>query len=277
MLRDAERLVFDALCRAHPDFAGGSVRWEDGPDPPDYVGTYEACARRIGVELGEWLNEAQMRGARLRERTEDSFLTAIRSEMEAPPQNVGQVCLSLRDGALHDGDAFQFRNELLDCIRRIDAAWTTEVERNNPSVYEFAEFSSFPCLQRYLTAIELRPAHRIPALEGVAWIVFSPSGCPYMPQPAVEALLRLLDKKTRKYSHLRVTVGLDELWLVAYWNQGLVYNTPFFAPGFGFQDVAGVAREAMAANPGPFQRVFLFNALPQDLDLTLIYPRLMGT
>ena len=273
MLREAEYLVFEVLCGAHPNFAGPGIRWENGPDPPDFVGTDQASGRRIGVELGEWLNEAQMRGVRRQERVEDSFLMAIRSEGETPPENIGRVWLSLKhEEALLAEEAGQFRAELFQCIHAIDLDWNRKLEGDNPQGYTHADFSSFPCLQRHLGGIEFQSALQIPAHEGISWVGFPPRGAPYTPKPAVDALLNLLEKKARKYAGLCAAVNLDELCLVAYWNQGLIYNTPFFAPGFGFDDVARLARKAVAGYPMPFQQVFLFNALPQDLDLARIYP-----
>ena len=55
-------------------------------------------------------------------------------------------------------------------------------------------------------------------------------------------------------------------------SQGLIYNKPFFAPGFGFEDVAQLAREAVAGQHGAVSENFLFNAIPHDLDLAPLYP-----
>jgi hypothetical protein len=272
MLRKEERLVFTALCQAHPDFAGATVNWEEGPDPPDYIGT-DPADHRIGVELGEWLNEEQMGDGKRQERAEDSFFAAIRSEQEDPPHNVGTVWVFLKEeGVLPPEDATQFRAEILECIRAVDTTWTRNPERDNPQDYDHIEFSAYPCLQKYLTALQFRSARRSQAHRGIAWVCFPPKGSPYTPKPAVDALLKLLEKKTKKYANLRAALNLDALYLVAYWNRGLIYNSPFLAGGFDFQDVARLAREAVARNPGPFQKIFLFNALPQDLDLAELYP-----
>jgi hypothetical protein len=272
MLRGEEKLVFAALCQAHPEFAGVMRRWEEGPDPPDFIGT-DPMGRRIGVELGEWLNQEQMRQSKLRERIEDSFLAAIRSENEEPPQHVGHVWLSLKEErVLPAEEATQFRDEILDCIRAADIASTGDPEWDSPQGHNYSDFSSFPSLQRYLTGLRFWSARRRGAYKGIAWVGFPSRGGPYTPKSAVDALLELLIKKTKKYADLYATANLDKLYLVVYWNQGLIYNTPFFAPGFGFQEIARLAAESLAGRAGPFQKILLFNALPQDLDLAQLHP-----
>jgi hypothetical protein len=141
------------------------------------IGT-DAAGRRIGVELGEWLNEEQRRDGKRQERVEDSFLAAIRSEDESPPENVGCVWLSLtHDSKLPVEEAEQFRAEILECI---------------------------------LASLHLRSARQIPACKGIAWVGFPPKGSAYTPKSAVHALLKLLVKKTKKDADLHPAVNLDQ-------------------------------------------------------------------
>src|SRR5215467_3819428 len=60
-----ERVIFEAFYRAAPDFAGCIIdEWKLSlpNDSPDILCIADN-ARRIGVELAEWLNEEQMREA----------------------------------------------------------------------------------------------------------------------------------------------------------------------------------------------------------------------
>ncbi len=58
--REHERALFAAFLNVDPEFAGERLAdWhqpEDERDFPDIIGT-SVTGRRIGVELGEWLNE----------------------------------------------------------------------------------------------------------------------------------------------------------------------------------------------------------------------------
>ena len=190
--RAEEKAVFDALCAAHPDFVGVGVVWQEGPDPPDLIGT-DGADRRIGVELGEWLNEEQMREGKRQERAEDSFLNAIRSEDEAPPGNIGCIWLSLaHERSLPVEEAEQFRAEILECLHVIDRS---TIDWTDPQGYDHSDFSSFPCLQRHLTGIHVRSASQIPAYKGGSLIGFPPKGGAYTPKSALDALLKLLRKR----------------------------------------------------------------------------------
>jgi hypothetical protein len=81
----------------------------------------------------------------------------------------------------------------------------------------------------------------------------------------------LIDKKTGKYSGLHGQQNLDELYLVAYYNNALFYNTPFLALGFGFREVADLVAPTVQSSHGVFQKVFLFNAIKQDQEAIMIW------
>src|SRR4051794_27041976 len=78
--RDHERALFKTFLALEPEFAGEPLAdWqqpEDEKDFPDIKGT-SVSGRKIGVEIGEWLNEDEMRAAKRKERTEAEFLAAI--------------------------------------------------------------------------------------------------------------------------------------------------------------------------------------------------------
>ncbi len=70
----------------------------------------------------------------------------------------------------------------------------------------------------------------------------------------------LYQKKAAKYIDLHAKENLNELYLIAYYNQGLFYNSPYETPYFDFNDVADVFKLWVAANSGRFQKVFLLDA-----------------
>src|SRR5436190_24302945 len=78
--RKHERAMFEGLLNTDPEFAGERVvEWhqpDDASDFPDVVCTSET-GRKIGIEIGEWLNETEVRTARDKEDRENSILQAI--------------------------------------------------------------------------------------------------------------------------------------------------------------------------------------------------------
>src|SRR5437773_12258458 len=90
MLRKEEKVIFEFFMKLMPDFAGRHVKWQPGNDPPDVLCIDDEGAR-IGVELGEWLNQGQMRVEKEAEIAEKSFRDALRSEEVPHPTNFGYV------------------------------------------------------------------------------------------------------------------------------------------------------------------------------------------
>ncbi len=272
MLRREERLIFRAFYDACPDFAGRVVDWKDGPDPPDLL-CEDSAGKRIGVELGEWLNEDQIRSNKRLERWQESFLTAIRSEDVSPPQNVGFVRLGPKARVLlPPAEAATFRHELLTLIQHVDRDWNYYSDCRSPQRVSLTSFPDFPCLARYLDDIRFYSRMHFDTFPGNPWIAFPTRGGFYSEDDAVEALLNLLRNKTAKYATLHAEHSLDELYLVAYYNKAILYNSPYFVPGFGLTEVAKIARAEVAKNPGAFQKIFLFDTTEPDLSPIQLWP-----
>ena len=273
-LRTKEELIFDAFNRAQPDFAGRPVDWELGADPPDIL-CIDDEGKRVGVELVEWLNEEQMKSSKIRERMEDSFMEVIRSKEIPPPSNIGLVWLSTKSlTPLRQADAEDFRKELLSLIERVDSDWGKNEDCNSPQGYFHRDFSGYPYLDRYLGSLRFWPRSRFNTSLGVRWVRFPNPTYAYTPQDAIDALREQLNKKTSKASYLDLhqRQNLDELYLLLYYDQGWIYNTPFNAPGFGFREIAEIAAQAAANNHGVFQKIFLFNSLYGDQEAVQLWP-----
>jgi hypothetical protein len=297
MLRYEEQLVFEEFMRCLPNFAGRAIKWQAGNNPPDIL-CVDSAGKRIGVELGEWLNKDQMQSSKKRERAEAPFLGVLRSEGVAPPKNIAEVWLTPTSVTrLRQQDTRTFPREIYKLVAEIDEAWPRDrieicsqglhlgsfpsgaavesswMNRHSLQGYFHKDFSSYPCLERYLNLACFIPSCGAPNCGlRLPWIFFKLSGGAYTPNDAVDALFRLLEKKTPKYVDLHIKEHLDELYLIAYYNKGLRYNTPFIAPGFGFGEIAAIAAGKMAKEPGPFQRVYLFNAIKQNLEVKQIWP-----
>jgi hypothetical protein len=271
MVSAGEKSIFQAFLDTCPDFAGRRLQCEPGADPPDFLGT-DATGKRVGIELGEWLHPDQMAASKAREREEESFTNVLRSEERDPPENILFVVMGKEGGvALRDGDADQFRTEAFACVQEFDSRWPENRDWQGPQRIFRRDLAAYRCLAKYLTSLTFFPRRDKRAVRGVAWLTFEGRGGAYTPQWAIEALLRLLRKKVSKYGDLHKEQGLDELYLVAFYDQALIHNTPFFGVNFGWDQVAQIVGAEVAKNPGPFQRIFLFNALPQDRRVTLIW------
>lgn len=272
MLRPEEKITFGNFRATYPEFAGRDVACQDGPDPPDFI-CVDSEGWRVGVELGEWLNPGQMAANVEREQQEDSFLDVLGSENEEPPKNIGLVWLGTRAGvALDKADAETFSREMYACIGDLDHRWPKNPEWHWPQGYVHTDFSKYSCLAKYIQTLHLRSREHYPTIRGSQWICFPARGGAYSPRDAVDVLLDLLRKKTAMYARLHQQERLDELYLVAYYDRALIYNTPYFAPGVTLVDVARLAAAEVARCPGPFQKVFLFNALPQDRQVIQLWP-----
>lgn len=261
-----EAANFTAFYSARPNFAGralASIQW--GGDPPDVL-CLDAQGKRIGVELVQWVNERQMAVSKARHKLEESYRLAIRSSYEQPPVNIGMIFIYTKDTLLAPGNAPTFRNELYKVIEAVDAAWLAQPEWDDPQGYPFTDFSAHPCLAQHLERLVFlahgRP-HK-PAL-GSEWIAFEAHGGAYTEQWMLNALLDNIKRKAIKYaktnSNLKLQQQLDEFYLLAYYDEAVLHNTPYHVPGFGFKEVAAAVARQLAANPHPFNKVFLHSPI----------------
>jgi|WetSurMetagenome_2_1015567.scaffolds.fasta_scaffold127523_2 hypothetical protein len=255
-----EKIIFAFFQKCKPDFAGTPVTYVPGNDPPDFVCT-DANGRRIGIELGEWLNEQQMKSGKEREALEKSYMGVIQSEKTSHPQNIGTVWIGPKEMTiLKKGDQDSFCRELYDNAQRVDREWHANKEVNGPQGYHQIDFSGYPTLQKYLSILVFMPASMLAQPSGFPWICFRPHGGAYSSESAILALSELLEKKIPKYVGLRQKENLRELYLIAYFDQGLVYNTPYDTIGIGFSTIANICRKWLAANWGQFDKIFLFDS-----------------
>ena len=75
--------------------------------------------------------------------------------------------------------------------------------------------------------------HQIQYVPGVRVAMLPESWRCCTPGDAVDALVELIKKKTTMYPDLHQKENLDELYLFAYYNKDLMYNTPSLPPGSG--------------------------------------------
>jgi len=264
----AEAINFEAFRLKQPNFAGRplvSTQW--GGDPPDVL-CLDTEGRRIGVELVQWVNQAQMAASKARYKLEDSYRLAIRSSEVEPPTNIGSIILYAKERVLlAPQDATAFRKELYDFVLQIDTNWLNNPDRSDPQRYTITDFATYPSLNRHIQALDVytRGPRFNPRL-GVDWLTFWPRRGAYIPNWMIDALVNNIKRKVAKYAKPRNEEKLQqqqlaEFYLLAYYDEAVLHNTPYHWPGFGFQEIAAIVGRELATNPHPFDRVFLYSPL----------------
>jgi hypothetical protein len=285
--RNAEKIIFEAFLGSKPDFAGEAIgSWEQpDQDPPDIL-CLTASGRRIGVELGEWLNEEQIREAKGSEAIQDSILTAIGPQPTNDTENIYFAWLHPRPKArVKPADVPAFRSEILDLVREVDTRWESEPFWQSPQGCQYQEFAAYPAVGKYLRYVRFFPRLHYVGWppqgqmekrtwpEKCDWLIFPARGGAYSKEPMVNALLSIITKKIEKYEAKPPTVPLDEFHLLIHYNQAWVYNTPVETPFFKYKDAARAAVESVGDDSGPFSRIFLFLALRPGEEIFQLFPR----
>jgi len=65
---------------------------------------------------------------------------------------------------------------------------------------------------------------------------------------------------------------LSGFYLLAYYDEAVLHNTPYDAPGFGFREIAAILASELAANSHPFDKVFLYSPREQPTALQVWPP-----
>jgi hypothetical protein len=269
--REVERLVFEALLKAAPDFAGERVAdWKqpvDAKDFPDVICRTES-GRCVGVELGEWLNEGQLANSRGLQVIQDSVLQVIAPQPTHSCENISIVWLHVRRRLrVRPADGPALRAELLALIDKFDQEWQYAWR---PSGHTVTDLAGWPTLARYAEAVRLWSRWRwVPDGEprwvqektwpaGIDWIVFPARGGAFSEKDMIVPLMRVLQDKVQHYGG---KAGFDRVYLVVYYDMAVLYNSPVETPTFTFENAAAEAREVIAGDRGIFDAIFLFVAI----------------
>lgn len=267
-----EEKVFDQFIKLLPNFAGRPVTWTPGANPPDILCT-DKSEKRIGVELSEWVDEAQIANEKPQYQREEEFLKVIDSKKAPPPTNIGDITFFEQEGIrLQPNDAQQFRKELYDFIANLDQKLQTLDDHDDPQGVDIEnnDFANYPALAKYTHSLGCVSQQHHPTQQGTEWIHFMSHGGAYSPDDALQAAIITLQKKTSMYATLKADEHLNELHLLLYYDQGWAYNTPFHAPNFGLPQIANALRNTAATDHGQFERIFLF--IPTTKHSATIYP-----
>ena len=274
---EREKPIFEKFIRLSPSFADSTISsWGQGPEPADVL-CIDVGGRRIGVQLTEWLIEDQIRTRKQRECQEKSFLDAINSEAIERPENIHRVWLGVKsDLKLGSQDRVGFRDELLSLLHSIDASSPPlDLETYLPC-FRHTDFSGYPLLKKYMDDLTIDlaifPNLGAKSASGVRWIWFPDPGGFYPSMEAVDCLMGRVKAKCSRYSRGSDRKGLDELYLVVYYDSALIYNTTFEDEGFGLPEVAKLAAQIVASNPGPFRKIFLLYAVTPGERVLQLWP-----
>lgn len=275
--REHEKAIFEAFRRVCPDFAGEPIQGEvkqpaDETEFPDVICT-TVSGKRIGVELGQWFNEQELRTAKSMERIQNSILDAIGPQGNNETDNIYVVLLRPKVKArIKSEDKSAFRKDIFQYIADVDKRWGSEGSRYGPQGYEAQteDLKNFPHLAKYLTAIHFFPRQwcfgwppngyvaKRTWSRGRNWVIFPRDGW-YSEDTMLQPLLELMAQKQEHYGNCGT--GFDRLCLVVYYNLAVLYNNPIDGLNFKFDDAVQVAKQFIGDDPKPFDDIFLFLAI----------------
>lgn len=215
--REHEKSIFDAFMRIEPQFCGEKiVEWiqpEDEKEFPD-IKCVSVSGLKVGVELGEWLNEDQMRSAKGMNYIQSSILSAIGKQENNDTNNILFTWLFPKPKAcIKPSDANAFRDQLFECIYDFDSRWELERSWHSPQGHEASgvELEPYPVVSKYINRIHMFP-NRVyqgwpPNGQVVIkkwwdvqdWILFRELGGAFSEKTILNPLLELLAKKKEHY------------------------------------------------------------------------------
>lgn len=258
MAKQREIELFDSLRRDNPRFESGILKWEPGPDPPDFIGTRKD-GTKVGVELTEWLDPRQASVSIRRTEVRYAFWKALNINASACPRNCSAVQVSLKEGVrLNKKHESKFCAEFFKLIAHLDKNWELLVAGS--PLPTWTDFSGYPTVAKYVSGLTFL-THPLNRRNEKQWVIFEGTGGAYTPRWAAESLLTRIRTKTTRYRGISKTHGLSELVLVVHYGlKGILHNTPYQGTNFGLNDILREAASELRQNAGPFQRVYLYLA-----------------
>jgi hypothetical protein len=285
--KEKERKAFEAFLQACPSLAvrignNWRVQEEEGAFPDVLATSKEGHV--LEFELGEWIHEDQVRHAKMTDQFASDVLDAIRPQPENRTQHFHCLMLALRKDRMgfDRRDREKLREELVKLIHETDHQWLKEPHSQSPQGYPCREFARFPTLAKYLIEVWFVPRVRgkvtkEPRRSGIPWIDVEGRGGSYSGESARRALKAIILKKAIRYGG---SSGKLVNLLIHYGADAFSYNTPFLdGTTPDFEAVAKVASEVMYScfweRENPFEKVYLCNTLPFELEAYEIFPQLL--
>jgi len=269
-----ETAALKNLLAAHPAFAmevSGFRSVDD--DFPDIVVTL-TNGNEVDFEITEWIHLEQMVIAKRLERLEKNILDAIGPQSSNASQFVHLVMLSPRPGVgrFEESDAPLFRKAIWELVTDTETRWPQERMWHNPQGrYLRDELASIPILGKYLLSVHFDPVvvggdRKKPWPAGEPWIVFEGAGGSYNSDPAIAALVSVVEEKVKHYGGLTRPVRL-----LVHYGQAALYNTPYHGPNTELADIAMITARAVAAQT-IFERIYVLSGLMDGAEAYEIFP-----
>jgi len=259
--REHEKALFAAFLEAAPEFCGERLaEWhqtEDERDFPDIEGV-SVTGRKIGVEIGEWLNEEEIQAAKRKERVEAGILDVIGDQGKNPTRHIEFVWLHPKSNArISSGDRTGFRDQLCACILESDRRWPHERFWKTGHQLSGDDLSVYPVLAKYLDAIKLWPGDEAQWEQN--WITFPMRAGAFDADTMRRPLRQLVAEKIWHYG--TTNTGFDDLSLLVIYNRAAIYNSPVETPLHSYEDAVAELKRVIGNNRGAFNRVFLYIAV----------------
>lgn len=252
--RSEERKIMEAFVDALPDFAGEPLTsWDlSAPqcDPPD-VTCLAASGRRVGIEIAQWMNEAEMKKVKSMELRATRIVEALTNLFK--PDHGFTVYFLPSTAKLESTDYPAFREAFARVIDESTRSWDRLVDLRLSG----QSSEHFLPLQKYLAKIVLRP---IPPIDSAYWLLpFGRMGW-YNDDTMWNPLRCLVGAKKKKCHTLKTFC--DSLFLLIAYDQALGNCSPiqprFQSVGEFIENIA----QQFRADPGPFNGGFLL--IPGD-------------
>lgn len=101
---------------------------------------------------------------------------------------------------------------------------------------------------------------------GEPYIVVEGGGGSYTSDPAIAALVTVVEEKIKRYGGLSRPVRL-----LVHYGQAALYNTPYHGPNTELADVAMIAAHAVAAQT-TFERIYVLGGVRDGVEAYEIFP-----
>jgi hypothetical protein len=279
MLRNDERTAWVGFLTSAPNFAGEPIAdWIDGPDPPDVACT-TSPGRKLGVELTKWVQSAQIKSGKDRQRLEQIYLGMVGSENQPRPEHLGRVHLYPKSKTVGAKDEAGFRDQLFNMLKVENAKpnpgpldpnasipsnyWNNVQHWNTQQGEPVSDFTGYPLLKKYLNKLWIYPRrfHHELFADG-AWVGFDLPGEHYSTECMEWAAIHNIRKKIKMYQNRGIPAQhcLNEFNLICYYcDEALFHNTPTTSLGVDFSGLATGVEKALASEASVFDRIFLFH------------------
>lgn len=209
-MKPEEKILFETFMATHPEFLDIKT-WIPGPEPPDII-VVDSHARRIGIELTEWLDKRRTTPSIADQENEMRWLISLDAENHVRPRNFQYAQIWFRNGTrFSQREELSFGEDFYRLVAHVDDNWEREMAGTPQKIWN--DFSGYPTLGTHVYLVRFED--RAPFKPG-KWVVGTPKGGAFDPRWMTEALLERIEEKKNKanYAKLKAERGLAELVLL---------------------------------------------------------------